>query len=673
VYAIALALGLVSVLLYARACAYGFINLDDHHYIIDNAHVHGLSSENVCWAWSTLYIVNWHPLTWISWQADHVLYGLDPRGYHFSNALFHAANAVLLFWTLYYTTGEVWASALAAALFAWHPLRVESVAWAAERKDVLSGFFGLLTIYAYARYARRPNVGRYVLTLTAFVLGLLSKSILVTLPCVLLLLDYWPLARWQAGASGRASPRFAPASTGWLMTEKVPMFLLAAASSLLTLVAQRSGRAVVNWDDLPDRIENAVVAYVVYVRKAIWPTDLGLFYPFPKEPYSALAVGAAAGLLVIVSVVVYRTRHRDPWLLVGWLWYLGTLVPVLGIVEVLGEHALADRYTYVPLMGLSVALAWSLAALGGRRFLSWTASALGAALAGACLAATWVQQGYWHDSITLWQHTLDVTADNYGAHRILGDALLREGRLDEAIEHYRRTVQIQPGSAAGHRALGSALTLRGATAEAIVSFQRALKLQPHFADAELGIADALTARGRVDEAVAHYQAALRDDPELPEPYRKLGFIFAGRGDLESAVRQFKAAVAARPDDGDAFDNLGLALTLAGRHRQALDCFRTACQLRPQVPRYRYDLARVLMDLGRTDDAHVAYADALRLAPDWPRWAYETAKKELRRPTTGAIAPQVARRLALQACDATGYKRREYLDLLAATVAAAGKR
>jgi tetratricopeptide (TPR) repeat protein len=487
--ALALGVAALTVALFAPACGDQFLSYDDGEYITDNAHVRlGLNADNARWALTTAAANNWHPLTWLALQLDAQLYGLNPGGFHLSNLLLHAANAALLLLLFHRMTGALWSSTLLAGLFAWHPLRVESVAWAAERKDVLCAFFGLLALDAYARYARRPALGRYGAVVLAFALGLAAKPMLITLPFVMLLLDFWPLGRayGQAKAGrGAVRPLLAPR-----LLEKVPHLQLAAACAVLTLDAQESGGAVKSLERFPltVRLANAVVAYVEYLHKAVWPARLAVFYPHPGSSLPLVQVACAVLFLVLMTAWVLRAARRCPYLPVGWLWYLGMLVPVIGFVQA-GLQEVADRYTYLPLVGVFVMLAWGLADLVAGRPLA-TALAVLASLAAlsACAAATADQLAYWRDDVHLWQRAVSVTSRADLAHYNLGVALATHGQRDEAAKQYLEALEINPRHAEAANNLGVIRYQQGRFDEARRLFEQALRARPHYRDAELNLA-----------------------------------------------------------------------------------------------------------------------------------------------------------------------------------------
>ena len=558
------------LLVYWQVGDHEFINYDDNVYITDNAQVQkGLTRTGIIWAFTTNHTGNWHPLTWISHMLDCELYGLNPRGHHLTNVLLHMANAILLFVVLRWMTGAIWRSGLVAALFALHPLHVESVAWAAERKDVLSIFFWMLTMMAYVYYVKRPGTRRYVLVLVNFSLGLMAKPMLVTLPFVLLLLDYWPLNRFQPRATtgsvvdqplGFRSFGDDKSPILKAVMEKVPLFVMSLLSSLVTVIAQQKAGAVSTLEIVPFklRIANGLVSFVAYMGKMIWPLDLAVFYPHPGSELQIWKPAAAGLFLLIVSTVALRVAHRCQYVLVGWLWYLGTLVPVIGLVQV-GEQAMADRYTYVPLIGLFIAVVWGFADLGkGWRSRRWLISVTAAVMLLALMAGSWLQVGYWKDSIKLFQHTLDVTSNNYVAHYTLGNALALQGNLTGSVTHYNKALRINPNFAEAHNNLGNALALQGNLTGAISHYNKALQINPDHAEAHRNLAVGLDRQGKHQEALQHYAEALRINPHDAQSHNNLGVALAEQGRLKEAVVHFTEALKIDPSFKEAQRNLELS-------------------------------------------------------------------------------------------------------------------
>jgi tetratricopeptide (TPR) repeat protein len=718
-------LGAITLAAYWPVIHNDFVSYDDREYVTENPHVlAGLTWDTASWAFRTGHAGNWHPLTWLSHIVDVQLYGLKAGGHHLTSLLLHAANAVLLLLLLRRLTGAFWRSVCVAALFALHPLHVESVAWVAERKDVLSGFFFLLTLWAYARYAgvqsptaegrtgagspglagsdvlfpltpalspgereyhRQPiresatpeNVnalpsglpfpggeGRgegeqgahppggaafangsrnprsalwYLLALVLFALGLMSKPMLVTLPGVLLLLDFWPLRRLQR-------------TTMWsLIGEKIPFLALSVTSSVVTFLIQQGAGAVSSLEALPleFRIANALISYVRYATKMIWPANLAAFYPAPAE-WPLMWVSGAALVLGGLSVLALYRARKAPYLAFGWLWYLGMLVPVIGIVQV-GQQAMADRYSYLPLIGLFVAIVWSAAEIPAR----WPATAswlavCAAALMAACAGLTWNQTVYWRNSASLFEHALAVTRDNAVAHNNLGVSLLdagnmtaaeghfaeavrlkphypeglanlgfcreKQGRPEEAGELFRRSLEVRP-TPAGHYNLANLLAKEGKIEEADAHYQAALQLKPEFVEAwyNLGILEAK--RGKPEAAEQDYATVLRIKPDHTEAHLSLGAWLAGQKRFDEAIVHFKAALRAAPDNADAHFNLAAALNAKGDFARAATQFEEVCRLHPEDVEARENLALALLYDGKMPDAARQFREVLRVRPD----------------------------------------------------------
>jgi tetratricopeptide (TPR) repeat protein len=605
---------------------FGFINYDDPDYVTSNLRVQaGLSWEGAKWAFTSFYSSNWHPLTWLSHMADATLFGTSAMGPHCVNLALHAANAVLLFVWLRRITGAHWPSALVAALFALHPLHVESVAWIAERKDVLSTFFGFLTLLAYERYvelgrrlnpnrqpaaesgARLPKVFVYVLGLVFFALGLMSKPMLVTLPFLLLLLDFWPLGRLPA-----AKPL--AGGTIWsLWWEKVPFFLLSAGSCVVTVLAQRSAMQPLLLLSLQERVDNAAISYARYLGKTFWPVDLALPYPHPGR-WPAAEVGLALLLIAAVSMVALGLRKRSPWLLTGWFWFLGTLVPVIGLVQV-GGQAIADRYTYVPLVGIFIVAVWTGRALcASRQNWNWAGAGIGAALVLACTVLTRRQVGFWRDSETLFKHAASVTRGNYMALSNVGGALFEQGKLDEAMQYYQRSLEYNPNHVDALNSIGAILANRKSE-EAVDWFQRALAVQPAHAEALFNMGNAMAAQDRHGEAVAYFKRALEIRPENYEARNNLGNSLLKLGRNGEAIDQYRLALKDRKDAATIHRNLASTLAARGEIDEAIVHFRQALNYtRTNDPATHYSLGLTLAVRARWDEAIEQYRETLRLNP-----------------------------------------------------------
>ena len=508
---------IATLVVYNQVSHHSFVNYDDPYYITENVHVQkGLTVDNIIWAFTSTHALNWHPLTWLSHMLDVQLYGLNPASHHLTNVLFHILNSLLLFFVFRRMTGKLWHSSFVALLFAVHPLHVESVAWVAERKDVLSTFFWMLTLWGYARYVEQPGVYRYLLVVMFFILGLLAKPMVITLPFVLLLLDYWPLGRFQPVTKTSVdSQLIQKPSAVLLILEKAPLFVLAAVSSIVTLYAQQSGGAVGSLISYPIgvRISNALVSYTSYIGKMFWPEKLAVYYPHPGLLPGWQVAGAGVLIFSILFLGVWWSR-RYSWFLVGWLWYLGTLVPVIGLIQV-GTQAMADRYTYIPLIGLFIIISWGIPHIFAiRRFKSALLTLAASIIVCILMATTWIQVGYWKSSVTLFEHALDVTTNNYLAHNNLGVAFSKPGGTDQAIVHYTEALRLLPDYKEARFNLGVALYVQGQIKAAVIQFSEALRIDPGFKQAYKRLATALVAQGHIDAGIRHYRKALAIDPVL---------------------------------------------------------------------------------------------------------------------------------------------------------------
>ncbi len=602
-----LALFLATFAVYSQVREFHFVDYDDPDYIDTPQVRQGITREGVIWAFTSGEASNWFPVTRLSHMLDFQLFGTQSGWHHLTSVLFHALTVLLLFAFLYRSTGAKWRSALVAFLFALHPLHVESVAWVAERKDVLSAFFWFLTLWTYVRYSERPGIGRYALVLLPFCLGLMAKPMIVTLPFVLLLVDQWPLRRaWTAN----------------LIWEKLPFLGLATVSAIVTFLVQKSGGAVelLSIRPMSLRIENALVSYIAYIGQMFWPAKLALLYPYPAHlpEWQAMLAGL---ILAGISVLVLRCYRNHPYLTIGWLWYLGTLVPVIGLVQV-GLQAHADRYTYIPMAGLSIMLAW-----GAADFLTrWPKAkpALIACVAAACSVATvvtWVQIQYWKDSESLYRHAIDVTDENYVMHYGLGATLSKlPGRLPEAISEYRTSLRISPEYADAHFNLGVALSeTPGHLTEAIEEYQAAIHIRPNMAQAHNNLGLALSdTPGRLQDAISEFQAALRIKPTHAGAHTNLGAALSKiPGREQEAIAEYEAALRISPDSAEAHNNLGGALAIIpGRQQEAIAHYEAALRIKPDFMEAHYNLAEALARIpGRLPEAITHLEAAARIRPD----------------------------------------------------------
>ncbi len=599
-----------------------FVIYDDDVYVTENIHVHnGVTFDSLTWAITSSHASNWHPLTWISHMIDYQLYGLNPKGHHLTNLLLHVANTLLLFLILVRMTGTLWQSSFVAALFALHPIHVQSVAWVAERKDVLSTFFMMLTVWAYILYVKKGEVRRYMLVILFFVLGLMSKPMIVTLPFILLLLDFWPLGRLCSFRDTRnvviGQQTNERMDIFRLLLEKVPFFALAVVSSIVTFIVQERGGAVqlLKVYSLQTRIINAFVAYIDYIASMIWPVKLAVLYPHPGDSIP-LWKGVVAGLvLVLITILAIRKARNIPYIAVGWLWYVVTLIPVIGIVQV-GSQAMADRYTYITLIGLFVIIAWGandlLSKLVHRKI--WLGT-LTATLISILIILTWKQVQNWENSITLFKHTLKNTTNNFVIHNNLGIAFDKQDRTEEAISHYLQSLRIIPDFAEAHNNIGIALGKQGRTKEAIEHFLQALQLKPDYVDAHDNLGIALVKQGRTEEAIEHFLQALQLKPDYVDAHNNLGTALVRHGRTEEAIEHYLQALRLKPDYVDAHNNLGTALSKQGRTEEAIKHFMQVLRLKPDHVDARNNLAITLVRNGNIKEAIVHFREALRINPD----------------------------------------------------------
>jgi tetratricopeptide (TPR) repeat protein len=590
---------------FGQVSHFDFVNYDDDVYVTDNPIVQrGLTLKGLAWAFALTpgRIGHWHPLTWLSHMLDCQIYGLWAGGAHVTNVLLHTATVVCLFLVLRSMTGALWRSAFVAAVWAIHPLRVESVAWIAERKDVLSGLFFVLTLGAYLRYVRHSSLPRYLLVASLFALGLLAKDMLITLPFLLLLLDYWPLRRWEAGTSRR------------LLFEKTPLFALSACSCLATFLV--SDHAV-KGEIVPVllRIENALVSCVLYCWQTFWPANLAIPYVYRTTLFPIFAVVGAITLLIALSAAAVSGRESRPWLFVGWFWFLGMLVPVIGFVQI-SYYARADRYTYLPQIGLLIALTWTVADAGAAFHLPrWFFGLFSAGSIAGLIVVAHTQTFYWRDGETLFTHTLGCTEGNFLAFNNLGVALQKKGRFDDAIANYQKALEIRPDYALALGNLGITLQQRGRVGEAVADFKRTLELDPGNVKVQNNLGLILSGSGQFDEAIEHYQKALEVMPTYAEASYNLALALEGKGQWDAAIAQLQNTLAIMPDFAPAHNNLGNALQRANRLDEAIAHYRKAVESRPDYALAYANLGGALLQKGDTDDAIAAFRTALRIKPD----------------------------------------------------------
>lgn len=607
------------VTVYWQVSHHDFVRYDDNAYITENPNVQvGLTLKGSHWAFTTFHAANWHPVTWLSHMVDCQLFGLKPGMHHVVNLLFHIANTLLLFLVFRRMTGAIWQSLFVAGLFALHPLHVESVAWVAERKDLLSTFFWLLTMYAYIGFVERRTLGRYLVIVLPFVLGLMSKPMLVTLPFVLLLMDYWPLGRFRLNQ--QSLQEFQPTNGRYsllsLVWEKVPLLALSTLSSLVTLHAQHASGAVSSLEtlSLDVRITNALVSYAKYIGKTICPSHLAAFYPHPDSLPLWQVIGAVL-LLGFLSFMVLSKRKRLPFLAVGWFWYIGTLVPVIGLVQV-GRQAMADRYTYVPLIGLFIMLAWGITEFMSKwRFRITVLAFLTGVLFPSLMISTWGQVNHWKDTVALFRHAANATQRNYMAHVNLGTALAEQGDYEEALEHLNKAVQFGPDHPETHFKLANALADRGNLEKAISHYYKAVELKPDHLYAHYNLGVFLTRQDRLKEAFSHYSEALLIKPDSADAHSGLGTVLAKQGNYQEAIHHFREALRITPGHKDAEKNLKKAMAFQDHVDESNKPYRRVEELEPQSADRHYNSGVTQARQGNLNQALAQFREALRIAPD----------------------------------------------------------
>jgi tetratricopeptide (TPR) repeat protein len=696
---ICLMLALVTWAAYWQLPRHDFLTYDDQQYLTENPHIRaGLNWNTVKWAFSTSHASNWHPVTWLSHVVDYQIHGLKPAGHHITNLLLHIANTLLLFTLLNRLTGALWRAALVAAIFALHPLHVESVAWASERKDVLSTFFFLLTLWFYFLHAKRPSYLRYLSSLFFFALALMSKPMVVTLPVLLLLLDVWPLQR------SRSYPPKGHEFLSWprLLMEKLPFLVLAGVSSVLTIWAQNQGHSILSTEQLPlyQRLANVPVAYISYLIKAFVPQGLTVYYPYQGPP-SIFMVLISVVILLGISLLVFRDWKHRPYLLTGWFWFLGTLVPVIGLVQT-GDQAMADRYMYIPLIGLALMVAWGCFDLFSRR----PAMILGPAFCLALFTGTFLQVRYWQNTRTLFEHAAKVTHKNHLALTMLGSLMEKEGKSSEAMALYSEALQYKPDYPEAHFFVAHALDQQGKTDAAIAEYATALKLKPQLEQAQIFLAIDLAKQKKLDQALKHYQTALALNPDSAAAHHNLALLYQTDGSLDLAAEHYSTALRLDPGLAVAHNNLGIILIQKGKPSEGAEELRQALALNPDNseteynlsttliqqlkweeaathlnhllpgrnndPNVHYQLGDALAHQGKTRDAMGHFAQALILRPDFAAalnelaWILTTNENSQFRNGPQAVP------MAQKACELTSNRNISMLQTLAAAYAETGR-
>jgi tetratricopeptide (TPR) repeat protein len=599
-----IALTVVTLAVFWQVNRYDFINIDDNIYVIGNSHIQsGITLAGIRWAFSSTYAEFWHPLTWLSLMFDYQLHGLNAGGYHLTNLILHILSTLLLFWLFNRMTGTIWRSAFVAAFFALHPLHVESVAWVSERKDVLSVFFWMLTLCLYVYYTEKPAVKRYLPVVFCFVLALMSKPLVVTLPVIMILLDYWPLGRFELRKSDFML---------WQLREKIPFFVLSAVFSMITLYAQFKPSQ--EYLSLGSRLANDPVSFMTYLEKTFVPNHMAVFYPFAFQ-LPAWQVWGSVFLILFISVVVIISMRRLPYLFIGWLWYVITLLPVTGIIQA-RNFSMADRYTYLPLIGIAVMLAWGIPPLiknedMRKKILFPAAMAFLAILT----FLTWQQCGYWKNSIDICNHALQVTKDNYLAHINLGSALFDEGKTEEAIAHYSEAISIMPNIILSYNKRGIAYAKLGRHQRALEDFNKAIRLAPDDAISFNCRGNAYAELGQYQMAIEDYNKTIRLKPNDGDTYFNRGNAYVRLGQYQMAIEDFNNAIRLRPDYAAAYNSRGAIFIKFGQYQMAIEDLNNTIRLKPDNADAYNNRGTIYTKLGQYQMAIEDFNNAIRLKPD----------------------------------------------------------
>jgi len=624
-----------------------FINYDDGRYITENKHVKsGLSKENFIWAFTHSHSSNWHPITWLSHMLDSHFYGLNPNGHHLTSLGLHIANSLLLFLVLCRMTGEVWKSCFVASLFAFHPINIESVAWVSERKSVLSTFFWLITTWAYVNYVQKKNFIRYSIVFLFFILGLMSKPMLVTLPFVFLLLDYWPLNRFKIPPANKPPSakevNQIKSSLLSLFIEKIPFLVLVVGSSTITLIAQKSWGSIVSLETAPltSRISNALVSYLKYLEKMVWPNNFSIFYPYPTDGFVLWKVLMSVLVLTTITFVSIRLIKKAPYLAVGWFWYLGTLIPVIGLVQV-GQQAMADRYAYIPFIGMFIIIAWGLPELlknylFRKKLILFLAGIYFSVLMTLC----WIQLQYWENSIKIFQHAINVTVKKYpsfvGIYNNLGVVLIAQNKFEEARTNLKKAVELQPNYPESQNNLGYALSELNRFSEANIHYKKAIRLKPDYAEAHNNLANSLSKKSNFNQAIIHYKKAIQLKPEYSEAHFNLGVTLNKWNHSEEAISQLEEAIRLEPNFFQAHLALGNILILKDKFERALYHLEITIKIDPNNSIAHNSLGSILGQQGNLKKAIAHFNTSLKLNP-----FYEEAHQNLGTALAGMGLPEQA--------------------------------
>ena len=599
-----IALTVVTLAVFWQVNHYDFINIDDNIYVTGNSHIQsGITLDGFRWAFSSTYAEFWHPLTWLSLMFDYQLYGLNAGGYHLTNLILHILSALLLFWLFNRMTGTIWRSAFVATIFALHPLHVESVAWISERKDVLSVFFWMLTLCLYVYYTEKPVIKRYLPVVFFFACGLMSKPLVVTRPVIMILLDYWPLERFELRKSDLMLRQ---------LREKIPFFVLSAVFSIITLYAQHKPSQ--EYLPLGARLANDPVSFMIYLEKTFVPNHMAVFYPFSFQ-LPAWQVWGSVFLLLFISIIVIMSMRRLPYLFTGWLWYIITLLPVTGIIQA-RNFSMADRYTYLPLIGIAVMLAWGIPPLikneAMRKKILFPASIAALAI---MAVLTWHQCGYWKNSMNICNHALQVTKDNYLAHINLGSALFDEGKTEEAIAHYSDAIRITPNIILSYNKRGIAYDKLGRHQRALEDFNKAISLKPDDAISYNCRGNAYAELGQYQMAIEDYNKTIRLKPDNADAYNDRGTIYAKLGQYQMAIEDFNNAIRLKPDNAAAYNSRGAVFIKFGQYQMAIEDLNKAIRLKPDDADAYNNRGTIYTKLGQYQMAIEDFNNAIRLKPD----------------------------------------------------------
>ena len=635
---ICLLLILSILVVYWQVVDFEFVSYDDDVYVTRNPMVQqGLTLESVRRAFGSTHAEFWHPLTWLSHMLDVQIFGLNPGGHHFSNLLLHIINTLLLVWILRYTTGHLWRSYIVAALFALHPLHVESVAWVAERKDVLSAFFWMLATLMYVWYVKHHGIKRYLLVIIFFILGLMTKPMLVTLPFVFLLLDFWPLERLKSASPVKVDKAIQWQQAYYLIIEKIPLFIITTVFSVVTFLIQKADSHPGSFGHpLNERLATSMVSYFKYLLKTLWPFHLSVFYPYP-DSYEIWQVAGVIVFFALISFWILKAAHRYPYLPVGWFWYIGTFLPVIGIVQV-GAHAMADRYTYIPLIGIFIMAVWGFNdMLADRRYQKTMAFTFTPILIVFFMAVSSIQIGYWRNSTLLFENALKSTQNNYLAHNNLGNIYFRRGLIDEAMNYYLNAIQIEPAFAVAHSNLGATLVRKGKIQQAIDQFNLALTIDPGQNDARQNLKNTLVAKDAIIEETAAKEKKAQLEPENYKLHYELGALYQSLGKTDKALKQYESILSIHPRFVPAIERLASVQAERGDYLEAVYWYQKIIEIQPHNADIHYKISRLHADQKQFDDSIFWFKEALKQG--FNNWELVKSERNMNRVVENIVKPK----------------------------------